>query len=204
MINLFANALNPAIDSNLPNDVLVVLALAKLERLVDWFRTIGDDILQLQRAKVCPLRLNNSQCHAWWDISVRLIYRRWLALVLVHHRFAPKSVFLKEWRSLVGVALAECFVNLVVFLIHWRRLRLRLLNTLSVRIGLVVLVGALDRLRLCWWLAIRRLRWRLGIGRLSWSRHAIRRRSLLVARWWLIVLLLKLAALVVLVIRLLV
>lgn len=150
VVDLLANALNSTINSNLPNDVLIVLTLSKLKRLIDWFRTVSDDILQLQRAKVCPFLLNHSQCNAWWDLSIRLIGSS--RLTLVTHRFAPHSVFLKEWWSLSYSTLAECFINLVVFLIHWRRLRLRFLNTLRDLIGRLVLALALDLLG---WLAIR-------------------------------------------------
>ena len=72
---------------------------------------------------------------------------------MLHHRFTPKSVLLKERWSLVCIALAECFINLVVFLIHWRRLCLRFRNTLSdVLIRRLVLVAVIELLV---WLTIR-------------------------------------------------
>lgn len=47
VVDLFTYTLNSAVSTNLPNNELVVLTLAKLKSLIDRFRAVLNDILQL-------------------------------------------------------------------------------------------------------------------------------------------------------------
>ena len=59
MIDLLANTLNSAVITNLSNNVLVILTLAKGQTLIDWFTTIGNNILKLEWTKLSPFFLNS-------------------------------------------------------------------------------------------------------------------------------------------------
>lgn len=51
VVDLLANTLNSAIESNLADDELVGSGLSKLQRLVNWLRAVGNDLLKFQRAE---------------------------------------------------------------------------------------------------------------------------------------------------------
>lgn len=51
MVDLLTNSLNSTISADLTYDELVVLALAKLQGLINWFRAVLDDVLKPERAK---------------------------------------------------------------------------------------------------------------------------------------------------------
>jgi hypothetical protein len=69
MIDLFSYTLDSSIVSNLADNVLVILALAELETLVDRLVRVSDDVLKTERAKLAPLLLHclesNASCFSF-------------------------------------------------------------------------------------------------------------------------------------------
>ena len=96
MVDLLADTLNSTIYTQLPNDVFVVLALTKLEGLIDLLGAIGNDIFKLQWAKILPFLLDYSQSNTRRYIRIRLVSARWSILVSVlsgHYWLSSKSIF---------------------------------------------------------------------------------------------------------------
>ena len=84
VINLLTNTLDSTVKTNLTDDELIVLALAKLEALIDRLIGISNDVLQSERSKLTPLLLNRSQCNTggffllqWLLVKLRVLHVRW-------------------------------------------------------------------------------------------------------------------------------
>ena len=81
MVDFFAYTLNTTISTNLTYDILIVLALSELKSLVNWFRTIGNDVFKFQRTKMRPLLLYSLQCNTWCLIINRTVSQLAIAII---------------------------------------------------------------------------------------------------------------------------
>jgi len=114
MVDLLSNTLNATIDTNLTNNELIVLALAKLETLVDRLVRVGDDIFQSQWTKLTPLLFNSSESNSsrifivreCLLISLRVLHVRW------HIRLV--KIFLVVWRLLWNDRIVGWFIILTI------------------------------------------------------------------------------------------
>ena len=84
MVDFFAHTLNTTVCTNLTYDILVVLALSKLKCLINWFRTICNDILKFQWTKMRPFLLNSLQCNTRCLIINRTISQLITRTIISH------------------------------------------------------------------------------------------------------------------------
>lgn len=98
-IDLLANSLNPAVSTDLANDVLIEPALTKLKFLVDRLRAICNDILELQRSELSPLLFHRTQSYTRGSFL-----RTTLWFCTCHNGFSADPVFHKGPRQFLLVS----------------------------------------------------------------------------------------------------
>lgn len=94
VVDLFADASDLSVWTNLANNVLVVSALAELPVLVDRFLRVLDDVFKAQRTKLIPLVLCRLECNA-----VRILRPDIVERVLVSSRAIRRRLTLHYSRS---------------------------------------------------------------------------------------------------------
>jgi hypothetical protein len=64
VVDLFAHTGHLSVNTELSNDILVVVALSEGQGLIDWLSRVGYNFLQLEWAKLVPLVLGGLQSDA--------------------------------------------------------------------------------------------------------------------------------------------
>ena len=132
MINFLSNTLNSAINTDLTDDVLVVLTLTKLKALINWLGAVGYDVFQLEWSETGPFGFDDMKSYTRWDIRIRLVGT--VGALRRHNWLSSHSIFSKQRWSFSHSTQAESLINLIKFLVHRRWHRHRSLCTLCILI----------------------------------------------------------------------